>query len=45
MLSNSLTVSRRQFFGIAAAMGLACAFGANVAMADDAAKKIGRAHV
>ncbi len=45
MLSNSLTVSRRQFFGIAAAMGLACAFGANVAMADDAAKMEGEISV
>lgn len=45
MLSNSLTVSRRQFFGIAAAMGLACAFGANVALADDAAKMEGEISV
>lgn len=37
MLSNSLTVSRRQFFGMAAAMGLACAFGSRVAFAADEA--------
>lgn len=41
MLSNSLNVSRRQFFGIAAAMGLACAFGSTMAFADDAAKMEG----
>lgn len=45
MLSNSLNVSRRQFFGIAAAMGLACAFGGNMALADDAAKMEGEISV
>ena len=45
MLSNSLSVSRRQFFGIAAAMGLACAFGGNMAFADDAAKMEGEISV
>ena len=45
MLSNSLNVSRRQFFGIAAAMGLACAFGGNMAFADDAAKMEGEISV
>ncbi len=45
MLSNSLNVSRRQFFGIAAAMGLACAFGSTVAFADDAAKMEGEISV
>ncbi len=45
MLSNSLTVSRRQFFGIAAAMGLACAFGANVALADGDAQMTGEISV
>ena len=45
MLSNSLNVSRRQFFGIAAAMGLACAFGSTMAFADDAAKMEGEISV
>lgn len=45
MLSNSLNVSRRQFFGIAAAMGLACAFGNTMAFADDAAKMEGEISV
>ena len=45
MLSNSLSVSRRQFFGIAAAMGLACAFGGNMAFSDDAAKMEGEISV
>ena len=45
MLSNSLNVSRRQFFGIAAAMGLACAFGSTMAFADDAAKMQGEISV
>ena len=45
MLSNSLNVSRRQFFGIAAAMGLACAFGGTMAFADDAAKMEGEISV
>lgn len=45
MLSNSLNVSRRQFFGIAAAMGLACAFGGNMAFADDEAKMEGEISV
>lgn len=45
MLSNSLNVSRRQFFGIAAAMGLACAFGANMAFADNEAKMEGEISV
>ena len=45
MLSNSLNVSRRQFFGIAAAMGLACAFGSTMAFADDAAKMGGEISV
>lgn len=45
MLSNSLNVSRRQFFGIAAAMGLVCAFGGNMAFADDAAKMEGEISV
>lgn len=45
MLSNSLNVSRRQFFGIAAAMGLACAFGSTMAFADEAAKMEGEISV
>ena len=45
MLSNSLNVSRRQFFGIAAAMGLACAFGGTMAFADDATKMEGEISV
>lgn len=45
MLSNSLNVSRRQFFGIAAAMGPACAFGSTMAFADDAAKMEGEISV
>lgn len=45
MLSNSLNVSRRQFFGIAAAMGLACAFGSTMAFADDVAKMEGEISV
>lgn len=45
MFSNSLNVSRRQFFGIAAAMGLACAFGSTMAFADDAAKMEGEISV
>lgn len=45
MLGNSLNVSRRQFFGIAAAMGLACAFGSTMAFADDAAKMEGEISV
>lgn len=45
MLSNSLNVSRRQFFGIAAAIGLACAFGSTMAFADDAAKMEGEISV
>lgn len=45
MLSNSLNISRRQFFGIAAAMGLACALGSTMAFADDAAKMEGEISV
>ena len=45
MLNNSLNVSRRQFFGIAAAMGLTCAFGSTMAFADDAAKMEGEISV
>lgn len=45
MSASSFTVSRRQFFGIAAAMGLACAFGTGVAFADEAPKMEGEISV